>query len=154
MQSQIAAHTAKVKVLKYRGSDVQSSSAHSDGMNSYLKRSKYKSSLRSSAMEFVPQSSSCHLNHPPKGGSKATVSMETCLKDSSHQFNHLPKGGSKATVSMGARPKETSFQQGGTKVHAPLHKPSMPQQSQQTNHTTYHRKRPCFPRRSPYSVMV
>lgn len=155
LQSQIAVHTAKVKVLKYRGSDVQSSSAHSDGMNSYLKRSKYKSSLRSSAMEFVPQSSSYHFNHPPKGGSKATVSMETCLKDSSHQSSHPPEGGSKTTVSRGHDLKKPVFNKVEQRFMlrftnqaclSNLSKPITP-------HIT-HRKRPCFPRRSPYSVMV
>jgi len=132
-------------------------------MNSYLKGSKYKSSLRSSAMEFVPQSSSHPFNHPPKGVSKTTLSMETCPKDSSHQFNHppkgvskttvsmetcpkdssyqfnhLPKASSKAMVSMGARRKDTSLHQDGTKEHALNYKTSMPPKSQQTNNTTYH----------------
>jgi len=132
-------------------------------MNSYLKGSKYKSSLRSSAMEFVPQSSShqfnhpqkgvskttlsmetCpkdsshQFNHPPKGVSKTTVSMETCPKDSSYQFNHLPKASSKAMMSMGARCKDTSLHQDGTKEHALHYKTSMPPKSQQTNNTTYH----------------
>lgn len=135
LQSQIAAHTAKVTVLKYRGSDIQSSRAHSDGMNSYLESSKRKSFLRPSAMEFVPQNSNHQFSHPPKGGSKAVVPVETRHKDSNHQINHPPIGGSKATGTMGERPKETILQQVGPKAHALNPKPSMPQRTQQTHHT-------------------
>lgn len=146
-------------MFKYRGSEPQSSRAHSDGMNSYLESSKHKSSLRPSAMEFVPQNSNHQFSHPPKGGSKAAVPVETRLKnsnqfshppkggnkavvpvetrhkDSNHQINHPPIGGSKAAGPMGARPKETILQQVGPKAHALNPKPSMPQGTQQTQHT-------------------
>lgn len=85
-------------------------------------------------MEFVPQNSNHQFSHPPKGGSKAAVPVETRLKNS-NQFSHPPKGGIKATGPMGARPKETILQQVGPKAHALNPKPSMPQGTQQTQHT-------------------
>lgn len=134
LQSKIAAHTAKVDVLRYRGSDVQSSRAHSDGMNSYLESSKGKPSLRPSAKEFVPQHQKHHCNHLPIGGSKPTLSTETQqkitsqfhtqpvggskaamtkgtqLSGSTAQFQHLAAGVSKAVMSTGARPKDLKDQ--------------------------------------------
>ncbi|KAI9547160.1 hypothetical protein NQZ68_019981 [Dissostichus eleginoides] len=81
LQSEIAAYTAKANVLRYRGSEVQSSRADSNGMNSYLDRAKRKISLRPSATEFIPQGSEGQFNPSPKGGSRAVVSVETLHKD-------------------------------------------------------------------------
>ena len=165
LQSQIAVQTAKVNV--YRGSDVQSSRAHSDGMNSYLRSSKRKSSLRLAAMEFVPQSSKHQFNHPPTGGSNVAVLMEAQPKYSNHQFNNPPTGGSnvavlreaqpnysnhqlnlppiggnKTAISMGARHQETFSKHVGPKVYTLNPQPSIPQTFQETSHVIHDTKEP------------
>ncbi|KAI9537046.1 hypothetical protein NQZ68_029174 [Dissostichus eleginoides] len=90
LQSGIAAYTAKANVLRYRGSEVQSSRADSNGMNSYLDRAKRKISLRPSATEFIPQGSEGQFNPSPKGGSRAVLSVETLHKEANLQY-HNPR---------------------------------------------------------------
>lgn len=110
LQSQIAAHIAKVTVLKYTGSDVQSSRAHSYGINSYLERSKRKTPLRPYAMEFVPHGSKHQIHHPPLGGCNAAMPTEAKPKYSSHQYHHPPTGGSITAIPMEAQPKHSNHQ--------------------------------------------
>ncbi|KAM3608897.1 uncharacterized protein V6R79_006487 [Siganus canaliculatus] len=81
---------------------IQSSRAHSDGMNLYLESSKGRPSLRPSAKEFVPQHQKHHYNHLPIGGSKATLSTETQPKIPS-QFHNPPRGGSKDAMTTGTQ---------------------------------------------------
>ncbi|KAF3842642.1 hypothetical protein F7725_001491 [Dissostichus mawsoni] len=95
----------KANVLRYRGSEVQSSRADSNGMNSYLDRAKRKISLRPSATEFIPQGSEGQVNPSPKGGSRAVVSVETLHKDANLQYHNPTEADKNFALSMGARPK-------------------------------------------------
>lgn len=97
LQSQIAAHIAKVTVLKSGRADVQSSRAHSNGINSYLERPKSKSSLKPSVVEFVPQNSNSQFHHSTPEGIKSTVPVEA-----NPQLRYPPIGDSKSPTSMGA----------------------------------------------------
>lgn len=101
LQSQIAAHTAKVTVPQSIESDVQSVIAPSNGMNSYLERSKRKSSLRPSAVEFLPQSSKHQLN--PSSSENCKAVMKAQHKDLNHQVNHHQLRDNSAAMPMEAK---------------------------------------------------
>ncbi|XP_034063576.1 uncharacterized protein LOC117540820 [Gymnodraco acuticeps] len=121
VQSQIAAQTAKVTVLRNRGSDI----GVTNGTNSYV--SKHESALKPSAVPFVPQTSSCTVHHPPTGGSKTAMSMKAQLLEPNCQYNHPPTGGSKTT-------KPTQSHQNPYNQYNPptgAAKAAMPLQSQQ-----------------------
>ncbi|KAF3851686.1 hypothetical protein F7725_013458 [Dissostichus mawsoni] len=125
LQSGIAAYTAKANVLRYRGSEVQSSRADSNGTNSYLDRAKRKISLRPSATEFIPQGSEGQFNPSPKGGSRAVVSVETLHKDVNLQYHNPTEEDKNFALSMGAHPKDSNQQLhhppvGGSKTLLPM----------------------------------
>ncbi|KAF3851283.1 hypothetical protein F7725_013055 [Dissostichus mawsoni] len=125
LQSGIAAYTAKANVLRYRGSEVQSSRADSNGMNSYLDRAKRKISLRPSATEFIPQGSEGQFNPSPKWGSRAIVSVETLHKDAHLQYHNPTEEDKNFALSMRVHPKDSNQQLhhppvGGSKTILPM----------------------------------
>lgn len=139
LQSRIAAQTAKVSVsyVRNRGSDI--GSKVSNAMNSYV--SKQRSALKPSAVPFVPQTSSCHVTHPPAGGINppagpvrfAMPSQPQQLKEQYNQFRPT------ATMSdrTGTRAKEINSQGTRPKLYASNPNPSMPQRTVQSYPIAY-----------------